>query len=185
MFSQDIIDRFWSKVDKTSDPNGHWLWTAGIFSNGYGQFSYRDSQGKQHNVRAHRFAYPLLHEEEIPPDLQVLHKPPCVNRRCVLHTYLGTQKANWDDMRALGRQASGIKNGTHTRPDRTARGERVSLAKLTSEVIEEIRASRGILTQQELANKFGVNRTAIASIQRGKTWRHVPGHALPIPLTNN
>lgn len=45
-------DRFWTKVDRSGDC---WLWTAGLFSTGYGQFK---CDGRPQG--AHRIAYELL-----------------------------------------------------------------------------------------------------------------------------
>jgi hypothetical protein len=183
MFSQDIIDRFWSKVDKTSDPHGHWLWTGGAsLHNGYGRFSFIYEK-KRYNFQAHRFAYILMHGH-IPEGLLVLHKPPCVTRLCVLHTYLGTQSDNWTDTLSLGREASGKKNGTHTHPERVARGERVNHAQLTTQDIVHIRQARHSVTQDELAQKYGVHKATISKVQLGKTWQHVPGHVAPAPISN-
>ena len=45
-----VAERFWAKVDKSGDC---WLWTAGTWRGGYGQFTVR------HGVKtsAHRWAY--------------------------------------------------------------------------------------------------------------------------------
>lgn len=69
-------ERFWAKVDKT-DPSGCWLWTAGTFRNGYGQFM----TVKPRKVSAHRYAYEQL-VGPIPEGLVLDHLcrvPACVN----------------------------------------------------------------------------------------------------------
>jgi hypothetical protein len=174
MFSQDIIDRFWNKVDKTSSSDGHWLWTAGQDASGYGKFSYQDTSRKKHNIGAHRFAFLLMHGI-IPLGMYVLHKPPCVTRHCVFHTYLGTPKDNWADTLSLGREASGDKHGSRTHPERVPRGERVHKAKFTEDDIRLIRILSLEKGPQEIARMFHVMASTISSIQRGKTWKHVPG----------
>lgn len=80
--------RFWAKVDKTSSPNGCWLWTASLDSGGYGAF--RAAGGR---VRAHRFSWEQANGP-IPEGL-VLDHIDCV-RHCVLPTHLRavTQQIN-------------------------------------------------------------------------------------------
>jgi hypothetical protein len=71
----------------------------------------------------------------------------------------GTRKQNREDM---------VRNG------RSARGERVNLAKLTEAQVREIRHlwSAGVM-QIELAARFGVDRMSIHRITSRQTWKHV------------
>lgn len=46
-------ERFWSKVEKTTD--GCWLWQGGMYSNGYGQFALGGTPRR--TALAHRMAY--------------------------------------------------------------------------------------------------------------------------------
>lgn len=63
-YTEKTIARFWAKVDKTSDPNGCWLWSAST-KNGYGQFTISRALPARY---AHRIAWELMHGE-IPPDM--------------------------------------------------------------------------------------------------------------------
>jgi DNA primase len=45
-------------------------------------------------------------------------------------------------------------------------------AKLTAEIVREIRAASAVSTQAELAERFNCNQTNISSILRRKTWRN-------------
>lgn len=54
-----------------------------------------------------------------------------------------------------------------------ASGERNGNSKLTGEKVRAIRFSKGKITQRELAEIYGVDRTTIARIQGEKTWVHV------------
>lgn len=69
-----IVDRFWQKVDKTSDPRGCWNWQGYINDQEYGIISIDYKQ-----VRTHRLAYTLI-KGEIPQSLVVDHL--CRNRAC-------------------------------------------------------------------------------------------------------
>lgn len=86
-----IAEIFWSHVDKSG---AHWIWVGSRNENGYGTFAV---DGR--SMLAHRVAWFIQHGS-IPPDLDVLHKPPCALPPCVRHLYLGTHLKNMDDRRA-------------------------------------------------------------------------------------
>jgi HNH endonuclease len=76
-------ERFWSKVDQSGDC---WLWKAGCYSSGYGEFrigSKRD--GSRRHISAHRFAYEERHGP-IAKGKELHHK--CSNRACVNPSHL-------------------------------------------------------------------------------------------------
>jgi hypothetical protein len=77
--SPGTVERFWPKVDKTSSPDGCWLWTAALSQAGYGAFGAERVNGRNRFVHAHRFAYELL-VGPIPEGLQLDHL--CRNRAC-------------------------------------------------------------------------------------------------------
>jgi hypothetical protein len=60
--------------------------------------------------------------------------------------------------------SEGVDHGT------SPRGERQGNAKLTRDDVVEIRALKGSLSQQAIAEKFGVTRGAIRGIYRGTNW---------------
>lgn len=69
---KNLIQRFWSKVEKCSD--GHWYWRAYIKPNNYGQF-WTDKL-----IPAHVFSYELVHGK-IPYGHELHHK--CRVKHCV------------------------------------------------------------------------------------------------------
>lgn len=86
-------ERFWAKVDKSSDPNGCWIWTAWTSSEGYGVIG---QPGGLRKMYAHRYSA-ALHFGMFDQRLLVLHhcdNPPCVNPG---HLYLGTKSDNGKD----------------------------------------------------------------------------------------
>ena len=73
-----LIERFWSKVDKTETC---WVWTNHLNWCGYGAFRIGD---KKHG--AHRVSYVIDRGEQIPEGFQIDHL--CKNRACVRPSHL-------------------------------------------------------------------------------------------------
>jgi hypothetical protein len=178
-------ERFETKF--SPEPNsGCWLWVGCVFSKtgGYGAFK---ADGKM--WRAHRFAW-VLYRGLIPDGLMVLHH--CDNRGCVNpeHLWLGTTDDNMADMVSKGRASRGAKHArrlqpehwehlkgdghwTRLHPERVLRGERQGRAKLTEEKVREIRGLAGKVSQDELADQFGVCQSVVSGIILRRTWREV------------
>lgn len=103
------LERFEKKVEKLPVECGCWLWTGGLYYNGYGQFAWDnghlegDKRVGSVKMCAHRASW-LLHYGEIPDGLEVCHKvcntPSCVNPD---HLALGTREQNVADMAVSGR----------------------------------------------------------------------------------
>lgn len=71
-------------------------------------------------------------------------------------------------------RARGERHGSRTHPERLRRGDSHPGSRLTDEKVRAIRLGlAGGLTHRHLAVAFGVSRTTITNIARGKTWRHV------------
>lgn len=90
-------ERFAARVDRRGSDEC-WLWIGRKTANGYGTFTIGRRQ-----YGAHRVAWSLANGD-IPAGMQVHHgcdTPLCVNPA---HLWLGTQKANVDDMDAKGRR---------------------------------------------------------------------------------
>jgi len=153
----NIKKRFWGHVD-IGAPNECWLWTAGTFWHGYGQFSYVREQGKTQIVYAHRFAYRIT-KGKIPKGLFVCHScdnPPCCNPN---HLFLGTHEDNMQD---------------RDRKNRQARGESHSRAKITSEEVREIRRlyNEG-QSQKRIARIYNISPRQVSGICCGVYWKQV------------
>jgi hypothetical protein len=69
----------------------------------------------------------------------------------------GTRRSNVQDMAI---------HGTKTL------GTRFSSAKLTDETAREVRRLKGVHSQAELADMFGVSPAAIQAVHDGRTWKH-------------
>lgn len=68
-------ERFDAKIDRQA--NGCWIWTGGLLSGGYGQFSVA---GK--SISAHRWSYEFANGP-IPKGAKIGHVIECSNRACV------------------------------------------------------------------------------------------------------
>ena len=154
---QDIINRFWSKVIKLNTGNCCWEWTAGLTSNGYGQFFYNNI-----HINAHRFAWEYFYGT-IPNDKIICHH--CDNRKCCnpSHLFLGTNKDNTQDMINKNK----LKGGW-------APGSEHANTNLTEEDVIQIKQmlQNGIY-QKDIADHFGITQTSVSRIKLGKTWSHV------------
>lgn len=154
-WTDELIKRFWGYVNKT--PNC-WLWKAGCFSKGYGQFRV----GKK-KVRAHRFAYELIYGT-ILRGVSVCHtcdNPKCVNPK---HLFLATAKGN-----ALDREAK--KRHPHL-DGYDKSGANNPATKLTQRAVQQIKQLRKLgYTYRDLAKRFGVSYSQIGNIIRGESWQ--------------
>lgn len=166
MFLTDSdIDRFWSNVDRRSEAEC-WPWTRSRNQKGYGQFKLN---GKMEC--SHRVSWVLDENRQIPDLFEGL--PSCICHSCdrpsccnPVHLFLGNQAINMKDASSKDRK-SGPKFGS--------RGESNQGAKITDFQVKGIKQDfkERILTQQQIAEKYGVSQSAISFISTGKTWSHV------------
>jgi hypothetical protein len=92
---QDLIEKFYKKIEKQS--NGCWEWQAQRDHQGYGRFKWNKGQC------AHRFSANVIGGMNI-DGMLVCHK--CDNPSCVnpAHLFVGTQKDNMKDMFSKNRK---------------------------------------------------------------------------------
>ena len=152
--SRPLIERFWEKVSIRGDDEC-WLWIGRTIVGGNGQIW---SEGRK--LRSNRVAWELTYGS-ISKGMNVCHhcdNPLCCNPR---HLFLGTQADNQADMVRKGRSYHPI-------------GERNNSRKLSDRQVFEIRSlvAKGI-TQQKLADRYGVSQTTISEIVSRQTWVHI------------
>jgi hypothetical protein len=138
--------KFINQIKFPKNKNDCFLWKAGTDITGYGIFHIRGIQYKSHRI-SYRIIFGKFSNE-----LFVCHK--CDVRNCVNpdHLFLGTPKDNMDDMA------------------RKFRAGKISIN--TARKIYKEYIPRKI-TQQFLANKYNLSRSAISKIVNRKTWKYL------------
>lgn len=149
-----LIERFESQTNKVD--GGCWLWMGEI-----------DPKGKHGILRsggqiwsAYRLSYEI-YKGEILEGLCVCHS--CDVRACVNpdHLWLGTQQENIHDALVKGRMNNRGENNWHSKLKEPQVIEIVDLYKT------------GDYSQEQLAEKFGVEHSIISGIITGKNWKHL------------
>jgi hypothetical protein len=151
--------RFLMRVEMRGE-NECWPWTGSRLkvrgAQWHGQWT---PTGGNAPEMTHRAAWRLF-VGPIPDGQFVLHK--CDNPACVnpAHLFLGSQADNvkdmWQKNRANPRQTHGEKHWS---------------AKLTAEIVQQIRGSHD--RDADLAAKYGVARSTICDIRKRRIWKHI------------
>lgn len=152
MIKTNGLKEFWDKVEKGSNC---WIRMGAKTRNGYNVLRWNKKQ-----EYAHRVSW-MIHFGEIPIGLCICHKcdiPNCVNPE---HLFLGTQMDNLRDMVKKGR------GGYHGLP-----GEKHPDAKLKEKDVLFIRQfyRKGEITQQKIAEQFGITQQTVSKAISGFTW---------------
>lgn len=154
-----LPERFWSHVDQRSACEC-WPWTAARYPDNYGMVGIRN-QGRATTMRAHALALTLATAEDAAGRFALHHcdNPPCCNPR---HLYWGNQVMNIADMDRRGRSHRPVMVGVDN-----------PRAKLREDDVRAIRDGADLLSQDRLAELFGVSQQVISGIIRGAQWKHV------------
>jgi hypothetical protein len=151
VMTQQRIENFWAKVDKTTSPSGCWLWTGakqGGRNGRYGAFQV----GWKTQKRAHRVSYELTYGP-ISGGMMVCHScdtPLCVNPE---HLFLGSARVNTQDMIRKGRKV-------------VVCGEKNGAAKLTDDQVVSIYLDPR--TNTEIAADYGIASSLVSQIRHKK-----------------
>ena len=153
------LNRFYSKIKKGTN-NECWLWQAYKNKDGYGHLGLTIN-GEFKMVLAHRLAYLLFYNEEIPEQISHLcNCPSCVNP---LHLMKATHLEN---------HRYRVECGRSTKPKESLhRGATLDKEKVSKIKDLLVNSEMRII---EIAKMFGVHKDTIYSIKRNKTWTHVP-----------
>jgi len=159
-YSQDILKRFWSKIEIPVDWETNdqcWKWKASTWK-GYGQFLLYENK----KVRAHRFIYEYYYGP-ILDDLIIRHKcdnPSCCNPN---HLITGTQIDNVNDMIERKRQ-NNVKGSEN--------GNSVLTEEQVIEILENIK--NGLYsTQLQISDDYFISKSVINKILNGYLWKSI------------
>jgi hypothetical protein len=140
----------------------HWLGTR--TAKGYGLLQVAGARSRK--TTAHRVAW-VISRGDLEVGANVLHRcdvPSCVN---VDHLFLGSPKENTEDMVSKGRHFW---------------RSRLPWQKLDKDAVERILELRRLgLTQQQVADQFGVSRPLISMIENGKIQHATQGSEVLSP----
>lgn len=155
MTHEELLEAFWSKVDKRGEDEC-WNWTAARDKRkGYGLFG---TKKISKSTKAHRISWELVHGPA-PDGMSVCHhcdNPPCVNPK---HLFLGTNYDNVLDKLSKNRQQ---------------KGEDFPSAILTERAVVEVFELNQLgMNNEEIGRVIGVGSTTISHILRGHDWKHV------------
>ena len=149
---------------------GCWEWIGARTTAGYGEIN------RKRRVRyVHRIAWEL-HHGPIPAGKWVLHRcdnPPCWNPD---HLFLGTHRDNVADKMLKGRHRHGHLYGddhpTRKRPEIVKRGEHHGMARLTWDIVRQIRACHAAgEIKARIADRFSVNRGTVFKVVNNQQWK--------------
>lgn len=151
MHGVSVRERFLANFKQTS---GCWEWAGYKDPNGYGRLNI---DGKP--VLAHRLSWAIFCHP-IETQQQVLHR--CDNPKCVRpeHLFLGDHTANMADKMAKKRHRYGV-----------SRGEAHGRARLTAELVREIRDTAG--PSRIVAEQYGISGRQVREIRARTAWRHI------------
>jgi len=159
-YSQDIIDRFWSKVNYPGNDQDCWEWTCGLFNQGYGQFGITS----KNKISAHRFAFEYFNGS-IPKDMSVCHK--CDNKKCCNpnHLFLGTPNTNSKDMVQKGRSTKGDEIHTSVLKENDV-----------IEILSHLYYNK--MSYCQFSKKYGIEKRQLRNIVNRITWKHITNSIL-------
>jgi hypothetical protein len=146
---------YWSMPE----PNSGCLLWLGAAQNGYGQLLW---DGR--TQLAHRLMW-MVHNGPLPsPKTLICHR--CDNPSCIeiTHLFRGDHQINSDDKVRKGRQSR-------------VRGNANGCSSLDEATVREILSS--LLSDADLAARFGMSRSGIGRIRRRDTWAHIELAQLP------
>lgn len=155
-----LYQRFWRYVEPQE--YGCWLWKGAVNDYGYGVIG-RGGRGSG-NIKAHRLSYELATGIRLRRDQLVCHR--CDTPRCVNpdHLFVGTYRDNSHDCWRKGRAS----------PPPRLIGSKNFSAKLNEAMIPEVFLLHSLgLNTYQLADVFGISRSAVSAVLKRKTWRHV------------
>lgn len=130
------------------------IWPFAKFSNGYAQVSIGKPKKK---LLAHRLICRRVHGQPPTPAHEAAHSCGQGGIGCVTPNHL-----RW--ALHVDNEADKLRHGT------LARGEKNGRHKLTERDVQQIRMLSGMLSQRNIALRFGISQTTVSDIVTGRKW---------------
>ena len=166
------MERFWSKVSKKPNKQGCLLWTGAKTKIGYGVF-----QLNKRARNAHRIGYYLYNNKKENPKMVISHicedfynKDDHTYKSCINPKHLEEVNNSSNTKRAFRNGRNNMSEEARLSASNRLKNKRYN-SKLTKKYVIEIKdlIKKGE-THQNIANKYGVVRQTITSINIGKNW---------------
>lgn len=143
----------WLLAHIDHEGEGCLIWPFGRLPKGYGKFRRPDGS----ETTAHRYMCEVAHGEPPTPNHEAAHSCGKGFDACVHpgHLRWATRSENHADK---------VEHGTDQR------GEKHHMSVLSAGDIQEIRSLSGVMTQREIAAKFGISQAHVSNIIRRKRW---------------
>lgn len=131
-------------------------------------------RGQQKTIRVHRLVW-MTFRGPIPANLVVNHIDGNKLNNVVENLEVVTVRENAQHASRLGLLPCGDRHPSRTKNHRLVRGSRHYCAKLTEELVREIRsvADKWPLNYERAAHKLGISATTLKAVIDRRTWRHV------------
>lgn len=164
---RDRDDMFWKRFwSKTTRVGGCLEWNGRYNADEVPICKYKGT--KSASVR--RIVYKLAIG---PVDDDAFVLTTCNNKRCVRHSHMkvGTRE-EWR-IKAANNIPTGDEHYYQLCPEKRPYGSRCGRAKLTEDIVREVRKRAANESGKSIAQSLGVWQSTISKILTGKTWKHV------------
>lgn len=166
---------FATKTGRLFSAKGRGVELSQSTSNGYKFVMVRDAKGKSKILYAHRAVLLAWNRPPNPgEEARHINGERADNR--ISNLSWGTRNENAMDRAIHGTNATGLKNGAHTKPHRRRKGSKNGNSSLDEHRVQEMRHKYASgEAAARLCEEFNIGRSALLAACNGLTWRHAGG----------